>query len=591
MKRLGLAFAAALVWTIATIGIASAAIDVPVTYTVQESALKTAIAGTNLTFELFSDPACATSVHVEVVPIENTSLISRLKLFVPKNALKPPKTAELRYTLVGVTPTSPLYLEVTGPGVFPAGDACQAQAAGVGVAGPEGPPGPQGPVGATGPTGPTGPAGPQGPQGLQGVAGPGGPTGPAGPQGVAGPPGSTGPQGPQGDAGPEGPTGATGPAGPQGPTGPTGPQGPQGPAGPQGPSLIRANLVPSDNTRNVASTPTYGANYNSVTIGTDGLPLICYQDQQDGTHATVKVVHCDDVYCTTATTSPTTGTSNAGQGCSITIGANGLGVISYVDPTAGLLNRVDCSNVACTSNFTNMAIDSASSSSVSSIAVDGSGATVIAYRSGTALKLWRSTTGTTTVAPGTNQFPAGTDASVAIAGDGLPMIAYNLAGLVYTKCLNNTCSSWTGPGGLVDGGGANGSSIAAGIDGLALVSYVTNAGDLKVAHCNDANCTSSTTAVLSAGNANVAPTSLTIGIDGLGMIGFSSGSQMWAAHCINTQCSAATFQAIDTTGGPNGAITIGRDGLPLLTYNRGPGNPLIAAHCTNLNCNPWVRRR
>src|SRR5206468_12570846 len=65
------------------------AADLPVRYTVQEKPLKTAIAGTSLTFELFRDSACATpAVHSASVLIENVTLITKLKQLTPKGDTK-----------------------------------------------------------------------------------------------------------------------------------------------------------------------------------------------------------------------------------------------------------------------------------------------------------------------------------------------------------------------------------------------------------------------------------------------------------------------------------------------------------------------
>src|SRR5262245_15429748 len=73
--------------------------DVPVTYTVDSKALKAAGAGTMVTFELFSDAGCGSSVASVTVPIEATDLISGLKILTPKNSMKLPKSADIRYTM------------------------------------------------------------------------------------------------------------------------------------------------------------------------------------------------------------------------------------------------------------------------------------------------------------------------------------------------------------------------------------------------------------------------------------------------------------------------------------------------------------
>jgi hypothetical protein len=108
----------------------------PARYTAEEKPLKAAIAGTNLTFKLYSDPLCTSLVYTTSVAIENVDLIGRIKPFNPKNAVKKKNTVELRATLTAVPPGASLYLQVTGTGVTPIGGPCQSQASG--LSGPTG---------------------------------------------------------------------------------------------------------------------------------------------------------------------------------------------------------------------------------------------------------------------------------------------------------------------------------------------------------------------------------------------------------------------------------------------------------------------
>ena len=52
------------------------AADVPVRYTVDAKALKAAVSGTSLTFSLFTDPACSSSLFTTNVNIENVKIVS-----------------------------------------------------------------------------------------------------------------------------------------------------------------------------------------------------------------------------------------------------------------------------------------------------------------------------------------------------------------------------------------------------------------------------------------------------------------------------------------------------------------------------------
>jgi hypothetical protein len=68
----------------------------------------------------------------------------------------------------------------------------------------------------------------------------------------------------------------------------------------------------------------------SMTIGSDGLGLISYLDfaNQD-----LQVAHCNDVACITATITTLDSTDSVGWFSSVAIGADGLGLISYWDAT------------------------------------------------------------------------------------------------------------------------------------------------------------------------------------------------------------------------------------------------------------------
>jgi len=124
MRRCRSFLLSALILAPITVGAA----DVPVTYTVDTTALKLAISGTNLTFELHTNATCSALAHTQILTVDNVSMLSVLKRSKPKNGVKPPKTTDIRATLTGVAPAAPLYAKVTGTGITPVGGACQVQA-------------------------------------------------------------------------------------------------------------------------------------------------------------------------------------------------------------------------------------------------------------------------------------------------------------------------------------------------------------------------------------------------------------------------------------------------------------------------------
>jgi hypothetical protein len=64
-------------------------------------------------------------------------------------------------------------------------------------------------------------------------------------------------------------------------------------------------------------------------------------------------------------------------------------------------------------------------------------------------------------------------------------------------------------------------------------------------------------------------------------------------HCSNITCSATTIASVDTAGvvGKYSSITIGSDGLGLISYYDETNHDLKVAHCSNVLCAPYFRRR
>jgi preprotein translocase subunit Sec61beta len=102
-------------------------------------------------------------------------------------------------------------------------------------------------------------------------------------------------------------------------------------------------LAPSANTITTLDSAFVGW-WTSVTIGADGLGLISYYGNSD-----LKVAHCNDVACTSATITTLDSEGSVGWYPSVTIGADGLGLISYYDDTNLDLKVAHCNDVACTS--------------------------------------------------------------------------------------------------------------------------------------------------------------------------------------------------------------------------------------------------
>jgi hypothetical protein len=127
---------------------------------------------------------------------------------------------------------------------------------------------------------------------------------------------------------------------------------------------------------------------NSITIGTNGNPIISHHNFSSGD---LKVSACKNPTCSgstepdRSTNSIIDSTDNVGRNNSITIGTNGNPMISYVDETNSALKVAACNNPTCTGSAeldrsTKTVIDSAGDAGWhSSIAIGTNGNPIISY--------------------------------------------------------------------------------------------------------------------------------------------------------------------------------------------------------------------
>ena len=117
-----------------------------------------------------------------------------------------------------------------------------------------------------------------------------------------------------------------------------------------------------------------GVGSSSIKVGSDGLGLIAYYD---AINKDLRVAHCVDVACSSATISVVDAAGDVGQAASLAIAADGLGLISYDDATQGVLKVAHCSDAACTSAIISVLDPRAQSGS---IAIGTDGLALISYR-------------------------------------------------------------------------------------------------------------------------------------------------------------------------------------------------------------------
>jgi hypothetical protein len=202
---------------------------------------------------------------------------------------------------------------------------------------------------------------------------------------------------------------------------------------------------------NVDQPPNHDAGtFTSIAIGTDGLPIISHHES---TAFALRVTKCGNPACTAGNVSTTVDdpADQVGTFTSITIGADGLPVISHYNSSVFALRVTKCGNAACTAGNVSTTVDDQASfvGGYASIAVGADGLPIISHQDASAGTLQETRCGnaacsadnvTTTV-----DDPAatvGVHTSIAIGTDGLPVISHQNASaftLRVTKCATQTC--------------------------------------------------------------------------------------------------------------------------------------------------------
>ena len=366
--------------------------------------------------------------------------------------------------------------------------------------------------------------------------------------------------------------------------------------------------VPRPNSLVVADIGSTGR-YTSITIGADGLPVISYRE--GGGADDLRVLKCTTPDCSTSGATTVDGPGAVGEYTSIAIGTDGFPVISYYDATNTGLKLAKCGDAACSTSSTAL-VDSGAANDVgrqNSLTIGTDGLPVISYRDATALTLNVAHCDDDACLPGGNTITVvagpdvGEDTSIAIGVDGLPVISYrdkNANDLALYRCGSANCS--TGSAVTVDPDAGNvgrATSLTIGVDGFPIISYYDSTNfDLRVAKCTDVDCTAPATISIVETSGDVgSPSSITIGADGLPVISYHDATtgSLRVVHCGDASCTPAAnvFTTLDLgpVVGTFNSITVGADGLPIVAYRDETNGALKVAKCANVLCLPnWSRR-
>lgn len=358
---------------------------------------------------------------------------------------------------------------------------------------------------------------------------------------------------------------------------------------------VACTIVPGVQRITAAVTAGTVGQFATIAIGADGLPVVAYYDQG----GSVRVAHCSNAACTAATSAFVD--SAGGSTVALAIGSDGLPILAYWDGVNGDLKVAHCLNNLCGA-YQITPVDTVGSVGVyAAIAIGADGLAIVSYYEGFPnldLKVMHcgnvacttSNQATALDLPGN----VGFDTAIAIGPDGLALVSYYDATngtLKVAHCNNAACTSaLTTPIDVVGNAGGRGTSIAVGADGLAVVSYVDiNTGTLKVAHCSNALCSAAVKTTVDPVGFVGAGSSIAIGGDGLPVISYNDGTNgdLKVAHCANPACTGvATLSAVDTAGivGTTTSIAIGADSLPVISYHDTTNGDLKVVKCNNRFC-------
>ena len=345
----------------------------------------------------------------------------------------------------------------------------------------------------------------------------------------------------------------------------------------------------------------------SVAIGIDGLPIISYYDQTNTAIKVAKCANASCSGANLITQLAVVGTGFTASS-SIAVPANGRPVISFYNSTNADLMFIRCASFDCASGGPVVTLASVGSvGTLNSIAISPvSGFPVIAYVDQTALAGQTlnivvcgdadcsPASNTTSTVDGTGN--VGLANSVVVPADGFPVISYydvTNKDLKVAKCSNAQCTgvaTITSFDVAEDSGGNT--SIAIGGDGLPVVAYGSgpvglNLPKLKVLKCGTAACNAAVTIVIVDGSVSATSPKIAVGADGLPVISYydATNAHLRMAKCGNASCSGSTITQVDSDiGGQDTAIAIPADGLPVIAYFDQTLADLKVFKCANAVC-------
>ncbi len=364
--------------------------------------------------------------------------------------------------------------------------------------------------------------------------------------------------------------------------------------------------APSANTLSVVDSEGGGgsAEHPAVTIGADGLPLIAYVEAATGDW---RVAHCENAVCSAASRTTLANVGASPDPPAVVLGADGLALIAGYDSAAGDLRVAHCADLACTS-ATLATLDAAGDvGREPGLVVGADGLGFVAYRDATNgdLKVAHcadvacSVAAVRTVAATGD---VGHQLSLTLGADGLVLIAHHdltNARLATVHCNDAACTTATSAAHIYQNGTAAFSHVSIGPDGLGrifVVDWSGSYGGLYIYPCGDVACSYVNRYAVESGAGNVQAPVSTLGTFGSLAVAYrdAATNRLRFLSCSDAFACSMPFRSgpaptLTVTGRP--ALTLGADGLPFLAVYDDASGDLVAVHCENPFCAPYLRWR
>jgi sugar lactone lactonase YvrE len=307
-------------------------------------------------------------------------------------------------------------------------------------------------------------------------------------------------------------------------------------------------------------------------------------------------------------TSPDTG-GNVGRFTSLVLDASGNPVVSYVG-NAGL-KVLHCNDPNCAGGDESITFPDTGGvvAAWTSLALDASGKPVVSYFDNSNYTLKVLHCNDANCAGGDESITSpdkatgweGYYSSLALDASGYPVVSYNLTGVMDLKLLHCNDANCAGEDESItspDTGGQVGewTSLALDASGYPVVSYrdTTRAPntDLKVLHCNDPNCAGGGESITfpDMGGQVGEWTSLALDASGYPVVSYYdyANHKLKVMHCNDANCAAGGESITSPDTGSNvgeyTSLVLDGSGKPVVSYYDHTNANLKVLHCGNANC-------